>query len=63
MTMAMQNSTVALRALLLTDFYLVHFSLTVNKWSSSGANYKINFLDNILENIVKICRWVKKMFL
>ena len=48
-----KNSTVALRALLLTPVSGPFFPpLTVNKWSSSDSAYKINFLDNILENFV-----------
>lgn len=49
-----KNSTVALRALMLSQISGPFFSNSKLKWSSAGSTYKTNFLDNILDNFVTI---------
>lgn len=54
MTMAMQKQYCGFKSLAAHLCIWSIFSplLTVNKWSSSDSAYKINLLDNILENFV-----------
>ena len=54
MTMAMQKQYCGFKSLAahLCIWSIFFPPLTVNKWSSSDSAYKINFLDNILENFV-----------
>lgn len=54
MTMAMQKQYCGFKCLAahLCIWSFFFPPLTVNKWSSSDSAYKINFLDNILENFV-----------